>query len=99
MIKIEELPKVYVNPIDKEFDNFQKTSDASDRKISVNKKNLSMKLKAIFSSNNYVYKKRVRLTLKDSVREKVVVGKANGYLLTIDGEKIKLSDIYDIEIV
>lgn len=96
---MNDLPRVYVNPIDKEFENFQKTSDANDRNVTRNPKNLSMKLKAIFSSNNYVYKKRVRLTLKDSVKEKVIVGKANGYLLTLDGEKIRLNEIYDIEIV
>lgn len=95
---MSQLPKVYVNPIDKEFNNFQKTCTSDDRK-SIDKKNLSMKIKDIFSSNNYVYKRKVRVTTKNETKEKVVVGKANGYLIMLDGEKIKLTDIYDIEVI
>lgn len=99
---MDDLPKVYVNPIDKEFKNFQKisdTNDTNDRNEKRNSNNLSMKLKAIFSSNNYVYKKRVRLTFKDSAKEKIIIGKSNGYLLTLEGEKIKLNEIYDIDVI
>lgn len=95
---MKDLPRVYVNPIEKEFKNYQELCSSNDRK-SVDRKNLSMKLKSIFASNDYVYKKRVRITFKDSVREKTVVGKVNGYLLTLDGQKIKLTDIYDVEVV
>ena len=98
VIFIKDLPRVYVNPIDKEINNYQSIASSNDFKKSLNRSNLSMKLKSIFNSNNYIYKKRVRITLKDKVVEKVIVGKANGYLLFIDNSKIKLSDIYDIEI-
>ncbi|MFI3260364.1 MAG: hypothetical protein R3Y13_01450 [bacterium] len=95
---MSDLPKVYINPINKDFENFQHISNSSDRKV-YEKKNLSMKIKDIFSSNNYVYKRKVRITTKNETKEKVVVGKNNGYLIMLDGEKIKLTDIYDIDII
>lgn len=97
---MSDLPRVYVNPIEKDIDNVQSIFSSKDRNYSkVSRKNLSMKIKDIFSSNNYVYKRRVRITTKDYVLEKNVVGKANGYLITIEGEKIKISDIYDVDII
>ncbi len=95
---MKELPKVYVNPLDKEFKNFQTTSETREYKKNIDKKNLSIKIKDIFNSNNYIYKKRVRITTENSTFEKYVVGRANGCLLTLDGERIKINDIYDIEI-
>lgn len=95
---MKELPKVYVNPIDREIKNYQQVTDAISTRSSASPKNLSMKIKDIFNSPNYVYKKRVSITLKDKIVDKVIVGKTNGYLLTIENEKIKLSDIYDINL-
>lgn len=94
---MKDLPRVYVNPIEKEFKNFQSISNSNEMREKKDYKNLSMKLKDIFSSNNYVYKRNVRITTKDKVVEKTIVGKVNGYILTIDNQKIKISDIYDIE--
>lgn len=95
-----ELPKVYVNPIDKKFDNVQSIYDGKvlDRSKESNV-SLSTKINNIFSSRDFVYKKRVRITTINGKEEKVIVGKNNDALLTLNGERIKINDIYDIEII
>lgn len=95
-----ELPKVYVNPIDKKFDNVQSIYDGKvlDRSKESNV-SLSTKINNIFSSRDFVYKKRVRITTINGKEEKVIVGKTNDALLTLNGERIKINDIYDIEII
>lgn len=95
-----ELPKVYVNPIDKKFDNVQSIYDGKvlDRSKESNV-SLSTKINNIFSSRDFVYKKRVRITTINGKEEKVIVGKTNNALLTLNGERIKINDIYDIEII
>ena len=94
------LPKVYVNPIDKKFDNVQSIYDGKvlDRSKESNV-SLSTKINNIFSSRDFVYKKRVRITTINGKEEKVIVGKTNNALLTLNGERIKINDIYDIEII
>lgn len=95
-----ELPKVYVNPIDKKFDNVQSIYDGKvlDRSKESDV-SLSTKINNIFSSRDFVYKKRVRITTINGKEEKVIVGKTNNALLTLNGERIKINDIYDIEII
>lgn len=95
-----ELPKVYVNPIDKKFDNVQSIYDGKvlDRSKESDV-SLSTKINNIFSSRDFVYKKRVRITSINGKEEKVIVGKTNDALLTLNGERIKINDIYDIEII
>lgn len=95
-----ELPRVYVNPIDKKFDNVQSIYDGKvlDRSKE-SEVSLSTKINNIFSSKDFVYKKRVRITTINGKEEKIIVGKTNDALLTLNGEKIKINDIYDIEII
>lgn len=95
-----ELPRVYVNPIDKKFDNVQSIYDGKvlDRSKESDI-SLSTKINNIFSSKDFVYKKRVRITTINGKEEKIIVGKTNDALLTLNGEKIKINDIYDIEII
>lgn len=95
-----ELPKVYVNPIDKKFDNVQNiyTGQFQDRS---GEKDISLtsKINNIFSSKDFVYKKRVLITTINGKKEKIIVGKTNNALLTLSGEKININDIYDIDII
>ncbi len=94
---MKDLPRVYVNKIDKEFKNFQRECNSKERTTS--RKNLSVKIREIFNSNEYIYKRKVYLTTSSGMREKTIVGKTNDCLLTLDGEKIRLNEIFDIEIV
>lgn len=97
----KKLPSVYANPLDKEFKNTQEIF-YSEGSTSINERNNDMtsilvKINRIFNSPHHVYKSNVRITMKDEIVEKVIVGKTSGNLLTLDGEKIKIIDILDIE--
>ncbi len=95
-----ELPKVYVNPIDKKFNNVQSIYTGQFQDRSGEKEiSLTSKINSIFSSRDFVYKKRVLITTINGKSQKTIVGKTNDALLTLSGEKIKINDIYDIDII
>ncbi len=96
---MKDLPRVYVNPVEKEFNNYQKECmSKKDTRFSDNR-NLSMKIKDIFNARNYIYRQKVKLKLVDGIYEKTIVGKTTNSLLTLNGEKIKISDILDLELI
>ncbi len=96
---MNDLPRVFVNPINKEFDNFQKECNSNKMIKKIDNRNLSMKIKDIFDSRSYIYRRKVLITTKDGIVEKTIVGKTNNALLTFNGEKIKINDIYNVEIL
>lgn len=94
---MNDLPKVYANKIDKEFKNTQEIYYGDNR--SIEKKDLltiSKKINEIFASSNHVYKSRVKITFSDKIVEKIIIGKTQNYLITLDGEQIKIDNIMDI---
>ncbi len=91
-----EKPRVFANPIDKQINNVQNLFRSNDSDRS-SPKDINKKINEIFAANNHVYKSRVKITLKDKVVEKDIVGKTNINLLTLDGELIKITDIINIE--
>ena len=92
-----EKPRVYANPINKKIDNVQDLFRSDKDSRSINPVDVNKKINEIFASRNHVYKSKVRITLKDGVVEKEIVGKTNINLLTLDGDLIKITDIVDIE--
>ena len=96
---MKELPKVFANKIKDDINNTQELFYGSDRNIIKKNNDISIikKINNIFASPNHVYKSRVKISLKDKDVEKVIVGKNNTNLITIDGELIKIIDIIDIE--
>lgn len=92
-----EKPRVYANPINKKIDNVQDLFRSDKDSRSINPVDVNKKINEIFASRNHVYKSRVRITLKDGVVEKEIVGKTNINLLTLDGNLIRITDIVDIE--
>lgn len=90
-------PKVFANPINKKIDNVQDLFRSDKDSRSINPVDVNKKINEIFASRNHVYKSRVRITLKDEVVEKEIVGKTNINLLTLDGNLIRITDILDIE--
>ena len=94
---MKDLPRVFANKIDESINNDQELfygnmrGDAPKDDISVVKK-----INNIFADSHHVYKSRVRITLKNGIVEKVIVGKTSSELITIDGELIKIIDIVDI---
>ena len=95
---MDKLPKVYANPIEKDFSNVQDVyQDDYDRKETVNPQNVNKKINEIFASSSHVYKSKVRIKFKDHSEDVTIVGKTNLNLLTIEGKLIRIIDIVDIE--
>ncbi len=92
-----EKPRVYANPINKKIDNVQDLFRSDKDSRSINPVDVNKKINEIFASRNHVYKSKVKITLKDGVVEKEIVGKTNINLLTLDGNLIRITDILDIE--
>ena len=95
---MKDLPRVFANKIDESINNDQELFYGNMRGEEAKKDDLSIvkKINNIFASSHHVYKSKVRITLKNGVVEKVVVGKTSSELITIDGELIKIIDIVDI---
>ena len=95
-----KLPDVFVNPINKHIKNVQNSYEGTLNDYCT-KEDIPLinKINNIFNDKHFVYKKRVRITTSKGSEEKIVVGKTNTALLSLDGSQIKINDIYDIEIV
>ena len=72
-----------------------------DKKNNINKKydpiDIRKKINELFSNSNFSYKVKVIITYKDGEeREDVIVSKNYNYLLNIEGKRIFIDDIADI---
>ena len=94
---MNKLPNVFANPITKKMNNYQDSYRSSNKEIIYNQKEINKKINEIFSSNNHVYKSKVKITLSNEIIETQLVGKTNIHLLTLDGKLIKITDILNIE--
>lgn len=93
-----DLPKVFANNITKQFTNNEELFTSINEQIrSVSKSDLLRKLNEIFNSPNHVYKSKVLINILGKEQEKIIVGRNELNVFTLDGEKIPLSDIYDIK--
>lgn len=103
----DEFPKIYKKKIDNikskvqdEFyyhaDNEMRTNTPVNEKV--DKLTLMKKINNIFTSTDYVYQADIIIMYKNGEnKRKKVIGTKDNYLLTIEGEKIAIDDIYDIK--
>lgn len=92
-------PKVYANKIDKKIDNSQEFTTVNDRQTKpLTKLELEKKISNIFKSDKYIYKIKVEIVTDKGIKEKLLVGKNNKGLITIDNEIINIDSIKDIYI-
>jgi len=95
----KKIPKVFANKFDKKIENNATYSVTRNDEFSFrenSKQDINFKINQIFKSANYVYKVDVEIKLKEGVINKRIIGKKNGYLITMDNELIKIDDILDI---
>ncbi len=94
----KNLPKVYASPINKLINN-NKDVFYSTENIPKTPSNLNIpqKINQIFANPHHVYKSNVHIKTLDNDLETTIVGKTSTNLLTLNGEKIPLNDIVDIE--
>ena len=97
----KEIPKIYVNKIDKINNNkevFYSYKDDNIEEINYpNKYDIQNKIDEIFRSNDFIYKKKLFIKTKYSEKYYTIISKSYDYLLTIDGEKIYIDNILEIK--
>ena len=94
---MKDLPKVSAFPINRKLNNFQESFYGKGEERHSYKGNIINKINDIFSSSSHVFKSRVRIYLKDDIIERTIIGKTGTDLLTLFGEKVRITDILDIE--
>lgn len=94
----KDLPKVYASPINKSLNNnkdiFYSENGTPKTRESIN---VLERLNEIFASKHHVYKSKVKITTLDNTYETYIVGRTSQHLLTLDGTKISLNSIQNIE--
>ena len=98
---MKEIPKIYVNKINKINNNKEVYYSYKDNKqeeiIIPNEYDIQNKLDEIFRSNDFIYKKKLFIKTKYGEGYYTVISKSYDYLLTIDGEKIYIQNILEIK--
>ncbi len=89
----KELPKVFHNQINKNIHNnasvFYGKGENRSEEVTVDE---------IFKLNQ-VYRTNTKITLKDKVIEKMIIGRTQNNLITFDNEIIPIMDILKIEVL
>ena len=98
----KKLPKVFANKIEKELKNNDRVfyGNKKENKKEIKKRDeldVYQKINRIFSSNRYVYKADVVITLASGKIIKKIIGRNKSELITMDNEIINIDDILDIE--
>lgn len=96
----KKIPSVFANRFEKKIDNVQEIyyGKAIEKEDFVrDDASITTKINRIFHSPNHVYKSKVEITMKDKVTEEVIIGQQGDFLISLDGKKIAISDILDIQ--
>ena len=95
---MKELPRVYANPIDKDIrNNTDIYYGKSEEKRSSKQVNVYEKINGIFASPHHVYKSNVSIYTRNGKINTTIVGKSGNFLLCLNGDRINMLDIIDIE--
>lgn len=110
----KKLPKVFVNPPEKKFENNEKvyyskdnfgyemrseTKKTDERDVGTEYKNVYQKLNDIFASERYVYKADVNITTRTGNIKTKIIGQNRTHIITMDNKLIAISDIQDINFI
>ena len=92
------LPKVYASPINKPITNNKDIFISSkDSTRSLNSNNIPEKINEIFANPHHVYKSDVKIITNNDSYTTTIVGLNGSNLLTLNGERININNILDIE--
>lgn len=93
-----KLPKVFANPINKVLNNNKEVYISSKNELrGIKQENILKKINEIFASPHHVYKSKVKIITNLDEFEATIVGKTNNDLLTLDGKKININNIINID--
>ena len=100
----KEIPKIFVNKIDKINNNEEVFYSYKNNKMGDNKKeeimnefDIQNKIDELFRSNDFIYKKKFYIRTKYGEGYYIIISKSYDYLLTINGEKIYINNILEIK--
>ena len=98
---MKELSKVYVNKIKKINNNKEVYYSYKDNNDEVIEEKMSLfdiqkKIDALFRSSDFIYKKKFHIKTKYEEKDYIIISKSYDYLLTIDGERIYIDNILEI---
>ncbi len=102
---MKKVPKIFVNNLSKINNNKEvfysyKDNDFEYEKEEViipNEYEMQQKINKLFRSNDFIYKKKFHIKTINGEGTYTVISKSYDYLLTIDGEKILIKNIINIE--
>lgn len=97
----KKVPEIFVNKIKKINNNKEVYYSFNDKEIEndhfPSKYEIKEKINKLFRSSDFVYKKNFHIKRKEIEGDYTIISKSFDYLLTINGEKIYIDDIIDIE--
>ena len=100
---MKKIPEIYVNKINKKIDNnkevfysYKDTDEIIEEPKRLDEYTLQRKINELFRSNDFIYKKKFHIKTINEEKDYIIISKSYDYLLTIDGTKIMIKDIIEI---
>ena len=98
----KEIPKIFINKINKINNNKEVYYSYKNNNSSIIESNnisiydMRNKIDDLFRARDFIYKKKFHIKTKYGENDYIIISKSYDYLLTIDGEKIYIENILDI---
>jgi hypothetical protein len=102
---MKKLPEIFVNNINKKISHNDevyysyKDNNTNDeiikKKYSLNE--MQNIINDLFKSNDFIYKKKFYIKTTNMEGDFIIISKSYDYLLTIDGERIYIDNILEID--
>ncbi len=100
---MKKIPEIYVNKINKKIDNnkevfysYKDNNEIIEEIKPLDEYTLQKKINKLFRANDFIYKKKFHIKTKNEEKDYIIISKSYDYLLTIDGTKIMIKDIIEI---
>ena len=99
---MKEISKIYVNNIKKINNNKEVFYSYKDNNLNdenenyIDKFDMQKKIDALFRSSDFIYKKKFHIKTKYGEKDYYIISKSYDYLLTIDGQRIYIDNILEI---
>ena len=100
---MKKIPEIYVNKINKKIDNnkevfysYKDNDEIVEEVKLLDEYTLQKKINKLFRENDFIYKKKFHIKTKNEENDYIIISKSYNYLLTIDGTKIMIKDIIEI---
>lgn len=95
---MRDIPKMYHNNERKVFNNNKRVfTSYCDNQISIKSVDeVRKKINSYINSNDFIYRKKLKLVIDNQVIEKKVVGIVGNNIITIDNEYIPIEKIKDV---